>query len=171
MPNKELYVNGSSGFLAASINSSVTAMTVTGGIWPNGQFTIICDGELLLVTAVTGTVPFSFTIVRAQEGTAAQNHNVNALVFANLTDGALRKLGRQSLNGTNVSARREINFVGTGVALTDDPTNDKVDVTIGVGIGTTLPGSPFTGQTYYLTTDDTMNVWNGSAWKKSPTYT
>ena len=144
--SKEIYSNGCASFLNANMAATDTTLTVLGGAWPTtGQFTVLCDTEYMLVTAVTGSNPITLTVQRAQEGSVATAHNKGVLIYVNLTDGALRRLARQSVNGVNISTRREINFLGSNVTLTDDPTNDKVDITIAGSSPYTTP--PLTGWT------------------------
>ncbi|SIO38031.1 hypothetical protein SAMN05444166_4236 [Singulisphaera sp. GP187] len=127
---QENYSNQQTTVLVGNINGSTTSLTVASSIgFPtSGQFRALIDDELLLVTTVSGAV---WTVVRGVEGTTAASHTDGATVSNPLTRDALLGLSRQSLNGTNVSARRELNFVdGGGVTwnLNDDPTNKKVDV-------------------------------------------
>ena len=56
------------------------------GFPTGGNFRIIIDSEIMLVTAVQGK---TFTVTRAQEGTSAASHNAAAAVFHVLTAGSL----------------------------------------------------------------------------------
>jgi len=84
----ERFANGGLSSLIAGINDSVTSLTVKSavGFPTGGNFRIIIDGEIMLVTDVQGK---TFTITRAQEGTSAASHDADAAVFHVLTAGAL----------------------------------------------------------------------------------
>ena len=56
------------------------------GFPTGGNFRIIVDSEIMLVTDVQGK---TFTVTRAQEGTSAASHDADAAVFHVLTAGAL----------------------------------------------------------------------------------
>lgn len=150
MPTKEMYCNQGASYLTSSITNSATSIAVaTSGAYSNfpttNQFTVRVDSEIMLVTANDGSG--NLTVTRAQEGTTAAAHSQGAIIFSVLTDGALRRLFRQTLNGTNQTARREVNWVpgsGISISMADDATNDKVDLTItggGLGGGFTQPSN------------------------------
>jgi hypothetical protein len=127
---KELYANDPTTTLSSSATSGATTIDVTSATpFPTaGNFTIRIDDEFLLVTAIASLV---FTVSRGQEGSTAASHASGAAVTLVITDGSLRRLAVQSHGGTIISARRQINLIdGGGVTwtLTDDPTNDKVDI-------------------------------------------
>lgn len=84
----ELYANNASTTLNGAINNSVTSLIVTSatGFPASGNFRIIIDTEIILVTAVAGT---TFTIVRGQEGTAGASHSNGAAIDHIFTAGAL----------------------------------------------------------------------------------
>ena len=124
----------------------------------------------MLVTAISGNV---LTVTRGVEGSTAVAHGVGEIAFLALTAGSLARLCRQSLNGTNVSARREINFTGTTVTLTDDPTNDKVDIAVAGGsaaypVTDTAPPTTgwtainMTGNAVYTLAANYATTWNPS---------
>lgn len=89
-----------------------------------GNFTIIIDGEIMLVTAVSGN---DFTADRAQEGTSIATHADNAPVAAILTAGSLARVIQQA------SLRPYTYFAPTGV---DDEFDDN-SFTGWTGVGTT----------------------------------
>jgi len=136
--SKEYYSNGVTGFLSGAIDNAVTSVVLadTSAFPASGNFRVKCDDEIMLVSANnTGTK--TFTVTRGVEGTTAASHADTAAIYTVLTDGSLRSLVRQSHGGTLVGARREINLVdGGGVTwtLTDDGTNDKVDVSASVSV-------------------------------------
>jgi hypothetical protein len=91
--------------LSAGIDNAVTALTVKSavGFPAGGNFRIIIDNEIILVTDVQGKV---FTVARAQEGTSAASHSADAAVFHVLTAGAL--------------AQRDIEQFATGLIANRD---------------------------------------------------
>lgn len=132
--SKEAYINGSQLELYADITSGTTSIKTQStfpGYVSGTQITVRIDNELILFTGNDGAGNPTWTAVRAQESTAAASHLTNALVTPVLTDGSLRRLGVQSHGGTIAGSRRQINFVDAGGitwSLTDDGTNDKMDV-------------------------------------------
>jgi hypothetical protein len=95
----ERFANGGLSSLVAGINDAVLALTVKSatGFPTGGNFRILVESEIMLVTAVAGNV---FTVSRAQEGTSAASHDADAAVNHVLTAGAL--------------AQREIDQFATG---------------------------------------------------------
>jgi hypothetical protein len=84
--------------LAAAITTAPAAGTVEtwtfNGTLPSalqvpGQFTILIDSELMLVTSTSGSNPWSGTLIRGSESTAIATHANGALVTALLTVGSL----------------------------------------------------------------------------------
>lgn len=139
--SKELFTNTPIGFLNGNITSSATSATlVDSTMFPStGNFTIMIGAEIILVTANASNV---LTITRAQEGTAGAAHTSGNVVAGIITAGSLQRLAIQSHGGTIVSARRQLNFIdGGGVAwtLTDDGTNNKVDVSATAASGIEEP--------------------------------
>jgi hypothetical protein len=84
----EQFSNGGLSSLAEGIDDSVTSLTVKSAVgFPTvGNFRIVVDSEIMLVTNVQGKV---FTVSRHQEGTSAASHETDAAVFHVLTAGAL----------------------------------------------------------------------------------
>ena len=101
----ERFANGGLSSLAAGIDNSVTSLTVKSavGFPTGGNFRIIVDSEIMLVTDVQGKV---FTVTRAQEGTSAASHDADVAVFHVLTAGSL--------------AQRDIEQFGTGAIASRD---------------------------------------------------
>ncbi len=95
----ERFANGGISSLAGAIGDSDLSLTVKSAIgFPTGgNFRIIVESEIMLVTDVQGK---TFTVTRAQEGTAAASHVEDAAVFHVLTAGSL--------------ARRDIEQFATG---------------------------------------------------------
>lgn len=175
MAVRENYANVAVTTLNGAITSTaVTLVVVSSTPFPaTGQFTIVIGPEIMLVTNVAGT---TWTVVRGQEGTTATAWSTGAFVYISITDASIRRLARQSLAGTNVSARREINFVNgesISVSLTDDPTNDKCDVAIAVLLhlfAGAPSGTPANGTLAYNTVANTLHVYNGS-WRATAALT
>ncbi len=84
----ERFANGGLSSLDAAIDNDDLALTVKSavGFPTGGNFRIIVDSEIMLVTDVQGK---TFTVTRAQEGTSAASHDADAAVFHVLTAGAL----------------------------------------------------------------------------------
>ena len=101
----ERFANGGLSSLDAGIDDSVTSLTVKSavGFPTGGNFRVIIDSEIMLVTDVQGK---TFTVTRAQEGTSAASHDADAAVFHVLTAGAL--------------AQRDIEQFGTGAVANRD---------------------------------------------------
>ncbi len=64
---------------AGGLAANAVQLTVADGrrFPTQGNFTILCEGEYMIVTAVAGNV---FTVTRGQEGTAASGHTDGAIV-------------------------------------------------------------------------------------------
>jgi hypothetical protein len=101
----ERFANGGLSSLDAAIDNDDLALTVKSavGFPTGGNFRIIVDNEIMLVTDVQGKV---FTVTRAQEGTSAAGHDADAAVFHILTAGAL--------------AQRDIEQIATGAVANRD---------------------------------------------------
>lgn len=84
----EQFANLASSTLNGAITSAATSLTVFSATsFPtSGNFRIVVEQEIMLVTAVTTNV---FTVTRAQEGTTAQAHNSGVLLTHVVTAGAV----------------------------------------------------------------------------------
>ncbi|HEY4364474.1 MAG TPA: hypothetical protein VGN17_26145 [Bryobacteraceae bacterium] len=93
----EQYVNDPGTTLNGSINNSVTSLTASSSIgYPSGgNFRILIDSEIMIVTAVSGT---TWTVTRGAEGTTAASHTSGATINSILTAGALDAI-RSNLSG------------------------------------------------------------------------
>lgn len=80
MARRERIENDASSTLNGAINNSTTTVVVTSGSpFPSeGDFRILIDSEIMLVTAVSGA---TFTVVRAREGTLAASHDTGQAVI------------------------------------------------------------------------------------------
>jgi hypothetical protein len=89
----EQFANNAQSSLAAAIAAGDTSLTVANAVpFPaSGNFRVIIDGEILLVTAVTGN---TFTVTRGAEGTTAAAHANGAYVTHVLTAAALSNCPR-----------------------------------------------------------------------------
>jgi hypothetical protein len=87
----ERFANKASTTLAAGIGSGDLSLTVaSAALFPtSGQFRIIIENEILLVSAVAGT---TFTVARGQEGTTATSHGSGMPVTCILTAAAVNKI-------------------------------------------------------------------------------
>jgi hypothetical protein len=101
----ERFANGGLSSLDAGIDDNDLALTVksAAGFPTGGNFRIIVESEIMLVTDVQGNV---FTVTRAQEGTSAAAHDADMAVFHVLTAGAL--------------AQRDIEQFATGLVTARD---------------------------------------------------
>ncbi len=99
----EQYTNFAQTTLNGGINNSVTSLIVTSATtFPaGGQFRILIDAEILLVTAVSSN---TFTVTRGAEGSSAASHLTGALVTHVLTAGSVQNSQGQNIvtvSGTN----------------------------------------------------------------------
>jgi len=84
----ERFANGGLSSLSAGIDNATTSLTVASavGFPTGGNFRIVIDSEIMLVTSVQGQ---TFTVTRGAEGTTAASHLAAAAVFHVLTAGSL----------------------------------------------------------------------------------
>lgn len=84
----EQFSNNASSTLSSGISSGATSLSVaSASAFPSsGNFRILIDSEIFLVTAVSGT---TFTVTGAQEGTTAASHSSGATVTHIVTAGGL----------------------------------------------------------------------------------
>lgn len=83
--------------LASSIVAGAPSLTVASasGFPASGQFRIVIDQEIFLVTTISGT---AFTVTPGYEGTTEANHSSGAVVAHILTAGVATMLYNNSLN-------------------------------------------------------------------------
>lgn len=94
---REVFANNASSTLSAAIsttNGTSLSVNSAASFPTTGNFRIIIDSEIMLVTAVSGT---TFTVVRGQEGTTAATHLVNAAVTHILTQKSTQLLLRDNV--------------------------------------------------------------------------
>ena len=83
----ELFKNLASTTLSGDIDAVTTSVGVASAMgFTGGNFRILVDSEIMLVTAVSGT---TFTVTRGVEGTSASAHSNGATAKHILTAGAL----------------------------------------------------------------------------------
>jgi hypothetical protein len=94
----EQFSNGAQTTLNGTIASNVSSLIVTSAaLFPTtGNFRILIDSELMLVTGVSGT---TFTVTRSIEGTVPSIHQNGAPVTEVLTAGGLAQTIADNLNG------------------------------------------------------------------------
>lgn len=120
----EQFANNATTSLNGSITSGATSLVVTSSsLFPSsGNFRVSIDGEIILVTGVSGT---TWTVTRAQENTTAIAHNSGAAVTHILTSGALTQLKSDTIQATHSSglstARPSATGSGTLYFCTDIP--------------------------------------------------
>jgi hypothetical protein len=90
----EKLANNAISTLNGAINNSVTSLVVTSAAnFPSsGNFHVIVEDEIMLVTAVSGT---TFTVTRAQESTTAASHASGVDIALILTAASILNLIRQ----------------------------------------------------------------------------
>jgi len=101
----ERFANGGLSSLTAGINDAATSLVVKSalGFPTGGNFRVLVESEIMLVTGVQGNV---FAVTRAQEATSAASHDADVAVNHVLTAGAL--------------ARREIEQFASGAIVDRD---------------------------------------------------
>jgi hypothetical protein len=98
---------GSSATLTAGVSSGATTLPLTAaiGVADGRTMRVVCEGEVMLVTAGMGTT--SLTVTRGQEGTTAAAHPSGATVQQRLTPAGLANTRTQpnphAHNGTDGS--------------------------------------------------------------------
>jgi hypothetical protein len=102
---EETYANVVSTTLNGGINNSTTSITVNSstGFPSYGQFRILIDNEIMIVTGGFGTT--TWTVLRGQEGTSGASHSTAVAVTHVLTVESLRRaintnpIGLENTNG------------------------------------------------------------------------
>ena len=86
----ERFANNASTTLNGTINNSTTTVVVTSavGFPTSGNFRILVDSELMIVTGVSGN---TFTVTRSAEGTGAAGHTSGVNVTHIITAGGLNQ--------------------------------------------------------------------------------
>lgn len=91
MAKREQLSNGAFSVLASAMDDSQTTLTVaSAALFPSdGNFRVLVESELMLVTAVSGT---TFTVVRGIESTSAAAHVSEVAVLQVFTAGSLERV-------------------------------------------------------------------------------
>lgn len=120
----EKYTNNGTTTLNGSILSGATTLVVTDATqFPTGgNFRIVIDNEIMLVTAVSGT---TFTVSRAAEGTTAVSHSNGATVTEILTAGSLFQIIEDNNHFATCEGRLTL-ASGTPVTVTDQTAKTTV---------------------------------------------
>lgn len=102
---REQFANNTSDTLgAAALATDTTISVTTGSKWPaSGQFRVLIDSEILLVTARSTN---TLTVKRGQEGTTAAAHSLGATVTQILTQGGLDRWLLDSVAGAGSASSR-----------------------------------------------------------------
>jgi hypothetical protein len=147
MATVEVYANNAATTLNGGINNVVTSLIVTSasGFPSTGNFRILVDAEIMLVTAVSGT---TFTVTRGVESTTATTHGNGAAVTHILTAGSLAQ-GFSDRNSVPCGSWTSSNTISdsTTTAITWTIADDPYALLTG-GSGGTKFQPPHNG--YYL---------------------
>ena len=165
----EQFANNPTTTLSAAITStSATSITVTGttNFPASGTFRILVDGEIMAVTAVSGT---TWTVTRGNGGSVATTHLNSAAVYGILTAEALNAGVTIQAAGTEVSDRRVINFV-SGETVADNSGSGRADITVTVppgityGAGASRSAAGTAGRVYVPSDGIMASLDNGTSW-------
>lgn len=115
----EKYTNNATSTLNGAINNSVTSLAVTSAsTFPaSGNFRILIDSEIMLVTAVSSN---TFTVTRAHENTAAASHSDGATVTHVFTAGAINAVRGDQISRGTAASRPTAGVSGNLYFPTDD---------------------------------------------------
>jgi hypothetical protein len=130
----EQFANAAQTTLGANVLITDTSVTVvSAALFPTtGNFRILVDSELMLVTSVNG---LSFAVTRNVEGTAAATHAAGASVEHIITAGGLTAAlgGQSTIQKGTATLGSGGNVTVTGVTLT---ASSAIVVTRNTGSGT-----------------------------------
>jgi len=117
----EQFANDAQTTLNGAINNSVTSVTVTSatGFPTIGNFRVVVESEIMLVTSVSGNV---FTVVRGQEGTTAAAHADLADIAQVVTKGSMAAFRSDSVVWDTYANRPAAGYAGRLHLVTDDVT-------------------------------------------------
>jgi len=134
-------INQGGGIAAGDTSVIVTS----AALFPSsGNFRILIDSEIILVTAVSGS---TFTIVRGQESTSAASHANGAGVTHILTAGAITQAKADAV--LIRSLHSTINNGASPYTVTASDDTIQVDTSGGV-VTINAPASPTTGQVFFV---------------------
>jgi hypothetical protein len=142
---EQVPLNNGNTTLNGTITSGATSLVVSSAtpLPTAGDFRILIDTEIMLVTAVSGT---TLTVTRGIEGTTAAAHTTGAIVACILTAAALSRLRTypplQTLLGSSVTKTTSNNFNGTPLLLlTQNTTTYSPSSVLRINIAATAFGS------------------------------
>ena len=117
MARREQFVNNADTTLSSSMTSGQTTASVAdGSVFPSeGDFRIIVDDELMLVTARSTN---TLTVERGIEGTTAATHSSGGEVTSVLTAGAIEKYAAENGRGGNSNPPYRITKLSDGSIAT-----------------------------------------------------
>lgn len=139
MARRERIANDATSTLSGAIDNSTTSVVVSdASTFPSeGDFRILIDSEIMLVTAVSGS---TFTVVRNQEGTLAASHDAGQAVIHLATRDGMDNYARQNgLPMFNATGRPPVvcrNQAGTDLLISNFTTYN-----IGSATGVDIAGS------------------------------
>lgn len=114
----EQLANNAGTSLNGTINNSVTSLVVTSatGFPSTGNFRIVVESEVMIVTAVSGT---TFTVTRGAEGTTGATHVSGIAVDHVLTAGALQQFRADTIVSGLLASRPTVGTAGRLYLPTD----------------------------------------------------
>lgn len=177
----EQFANIAQTTLSLGANNSVTSISITSatGFSSTGNFRIIVDQEIMLVTTVVGTL---FGVVRGVEGTTAVAHSTGAQVTQILTGGGVAQaLARNVVTTAGTSTAYTVSLTPTAIAYDTGPFFIKFNSTCGAsptlnpdGLGAknlqycgqaVVAGQLISGTTYCLFYDGTQYQIIGAGYR------
>lgn len=147
----EKTANASRTTLNGAIDNSTTSVVVTSAsTFPSsGNFRIIIDSEIMLVTTVSSN---TFTVTRAQESTAAASHVNGSNVIHILTSGGLNQIRADTISSGAVASLPTVGTSGRIYVATDDDyffqDNGSTWSAFGPHMALTPPPAAWTGYTW-----------------------
>lgn len=159
--------------MPGDLDNSATTLTLTSiSTFPSSYpYRARIDDELFKVTATPGAN--QLTVVRGDGGTTAASHLDTAPVRVVLTKESLDAIVSIQQGGSETSNRRVLNFTG-GATVTDDSGNGRTNIAIPAGGGSTVgygttgsrPAASQSGNAFFPTDQQALNVDTGSVWKQ-----
>lgn len=147
----ELFANNAVTSLASPASSGDLTISVTSaaGFPVSGNFRIVIDSELLLVTSVSGT---TFTVTRAVESTTVASHLVGVVVSHVLTAASL------VLDIQQVSQKKVFAIKTSGYVITATDGLEVIFCNSSSGFTITLPAATGTGRVLMIKAVNTASV-------------
>lgn len=141
----EQFANNATTTLSSGINASVTAIPLTSSqkFSATGNFRIVIDSELMLVTA-NNTGTNTLTVLRGQEGTAAVSHSSGANVSQIVTAGAITQMKLDTITVRTLSSTKTTTYT---ILSSDDIVLYN---TSGGSFNIFLPATPISGEQHTI---------------------